>query len=45
LKKNVEYRGLCLLNLIKQNHTVRASPHFLGQLAAIIMTNIALGEK
>ena len=41
LKEYIKDVVVCLLNLIKQNHTVRMSSHLLRKLPALIVADIA----
>ena len=41
LQQDVENIGMCLLHLIKQNNGIRLSADSLGQLAALLVADIA----
>src|SRR5215831_8150268 len=41
LQQCIEHLGVCLLDLVEQDHLVRATPHRLGELPALIEADIA----
>ncbi len=44
LEQGIEHIGMCLFNLVQQNHGVGAATDFLGQLPRLIVADIAGGR-
>ncbi len=41
LQQDVEHVGVCLLDLVEQDHLVGPTPHRLGEHAALVVADIA----
>jgi hypothetical protein len=41
LQQRVEHVRVCLLDLVEEHHRVRLAPHRLGQLAALLIPDVA----
>ena len=41
LQQRIEYVGVCLFDLIEENHRIRLAPDGLGELAALLVTDVA----
>ena len=41
LQQRVEDVGVCLLDLVEQDHRERLATHLLGQLATLVVTDVA----